>query len=258
MDMIDEVKKSISATLYERTTSPLFGTFFFSWCVWNWKIVVALFFTTNAELKTTKFEYIDNNLLNIYDGLIFPIISTLLILTLYSWLSEQAYKLWLIFDKRKNDYKNTIENQKLLTIEQSIRLRLEIAKKEEAFENIIKDKEELIRALKVENAELLKNAKNKSESVGKDISNVNSQKLQEAELNQFFENKEAVQYFEKIANYIQHGWEFDSKIADNVASFYIAHDLIVKSGRSGIYDLTEKGKKYLREYFAKKTKPNNV
>ncbi|MEO8234966.1 MAG: hypothetical protein ABI549_06080 [Flavobacterium sp.] len=35
---MEEIKKSISAILYERTTSPLFGTFIFSWLLWNWKI----------------------------------------------------------------------------------------------------------------------------------------------------------------------------------------------------------------------------
>ena len=87
--MIDDIKKSISATLYERTTSPLFGAFFFSWVVWNWKIIIALFFTTSKELKVTKFEYIDSNLLNLFEGLIYPAISTVLILTLYAWISEQ-------------------------------------------------------------------------------------------------------------------------------------------------------------------------
>lgn len=127
--MIDEFKKSISATLYERTTSPLFGTILFSWNVWNWKIILGIFFTTTKELKTTKFEYIESNLLNIYDGLLYPVISTVLILTVYSWLAEQAYRSWLYFDKRKNDHKNSIEKQKLLTLEQSMKLRVELANK---------------------------------------------------------------------------------------------------------------------------------
>jgi len=248
--MIDDFKKSISATLYERTTSPLFGTFLFSWIVWNWKIILALFFTTTEELKMTKFEYIDLKLLNVYDGLIFPIVSTLLILTLYAWLAEQAYKLWLFFDKRKNDFKNAIEKQKLLTVEQSMKLRLELSKKEEEFEKLIKDKEELIASLRIENSEL--QTKFNSEEINIDNVISSEQKIREAngEIEKFFKNDAAVSYFEDITNYIQKGWSFDSDvIPDNITSFYFAHNLIEITSRNGIFKFTEKGKEYLREFF---------
>lgn len=248
--MIDEFKKSISSILYERTTSPLFGTFLFSWIVWNWKIVLVLFFTNTKELKTTKFEYIDSNLLNIYDGLIYPIISTILILTVYSWLAEQAYRLWLYFDKRKNDHKNSIEKQKLLTLEQSMKLRVELANKEESFEKLIKDKDDLITALKNENSELttrLSEISNNRKQI--ELTDSNSSK-DKKEMDEFFSNQNAVNHFEEIANYIQHNWQFSNEaIPDRIASYYIAHDLIKKGSGSGRYDFTEKGKNYLKEYF---------
>ena len=252
--MIDEIKKSISATLYERTTSPLFGTFFFSWSVWNWKIIIALFFTTAEELKMTKFEYIDINLLNVYDGLIYPIISTIIILTLYAWVSEQAYRLWLYFDKRKNDHKNTIEKQKLLTIEQSMKLRLELSKQEDSFENLIKDKEELITALKNEISELQSKFNNSDEINIDNIISGNENILKEdKDLEKFFNNENAVMYFEVVANYVQHGWTFDSeKIPDSITSYFIAHNLIQNTSRNGAFEFTEKGKEYLREYFDRK------
>jgi hypothetical protein len=252
--MIDEIKKSISATLYERTTSPLFGTFFFSWSVWNWKIIIALFFTTAEELKMTKFEYIDINLLNVYDGLIYPIISTIIILTLYAWVSEQAYRLWLYFDKRKNDHKNTIEKQKLLTKEQSMKIRLELSKQENSFENLIKDKEGLITALKNEISELQSKFNNSDEINIDNIISGNENILKEdKDLEKFFNNENAVTYFEVVANYVQHGWGFDSeKIPDNITSYFIAHNLIQNTSRNGVFEFTEKGKEYLREYFDRK------
>lgn len=253
--MIDEIKRSISATLYERTTSPLFGTFFFSWSVWNWKILIALFFTTSAELKTTKFEYIDTNLLNLLDGLVYPVISTILILTIYSWLSEHAYRLWLFFDKRKNDYKNEIEKQKLLTIEQSMKLRLEIARKEESFEKLLREKEELIQALKNENSELLESINLKSDNLEKVVLDGKLAKQESEDMNLFFEYEEAIRYFDEIANYVQHNWKFENEsIPDKIASYYIAHGLIEKSGGAALYDFTEKGKKYLKEHFYRRTK----
>jgi len=252
--MLDEIKKSISATLYERTTSPLFGTFFFTWVIWNWKIIMVLFFTTSIELKTTKFEYINDNLLNILNGLIYPIISTIVILTLYAWLSEQAYRLWLFFDKRKSDYKNEIEKHKLLSVEQSMKLRIEIANKEESFENIIKDKEQLISALKSEIKELATRLKTLNDLNAEKNSILENSNDGINERDQFFENAEAASYFEHIANYVQHNWIFESKqIPDRITSYYIAHDLISKGNHAGTYDFTEKGKIYLREYFRRKT-----
>ncbi len=248
--MIDEFKKSISATLYERTTSPLFGAFIFSWAVWNWKIIIALFFTTSEELKTTKFDYIDTNLLNIYDGLIFPVISTIFILTVYAWVSEQAYRLWLFFDKRKNDYKNEIEKNKLLTVEQSMKLRLELSKKEESFENLIKDKDDIISALKNENSELQSKFNSDEINIDNLLSSQENENKTNGDMEKFFKNDSAVSYFNEVANYVQHGWSFDNeKIPDYVTSFYIAHNLIESTSQSGVFILTEKGKEYLREYF---------
>lgn len=247
--MIDEIKKSISATLYERTTSPLFGTFFFSWSVWNWKIIIALLFTTAEELKMTKFEYIDINLLNVYDGLIYPIISTIIILTLYAWVSEQAYRLWLYFDRRKNEHKNTIEKQKFLTKEQSMKLRLELSKQEDSFENLIKDKEELITALKNEISEL-QSKFNSSDNIISGSENI----LKEVKsLEKFFNNENAVAHFEEVAKYVNHGWTFDSeKIPDSITSYFIALELIQDTSRNGAFEFTDKGKEYLKEYFDRK------
>ena len=255
--MLDEIKKSISATLYERTISPLFGSFFFSWVVWNWKIIIVLFFTNSSELEVTKFEFIDQNLLNIWAGLIYPILSTIFILTFYSWLSEQSYRLWLYFEKRKNEHKNRIENQKLLTIEQSMKLRLELARKEETFENLIRDKEELIQALKSENAKLLEIQKEKPKRTIEEQNLLDFENFEKKEIDKFFLNQEAVSYFEQIAKNVQHNWEFnDNNIPHSVTSYYIAHDLIERSNAPGRYKFTKKGKEYLKEYFNRKATTN--
>lgn len=248
--MIDEIKKSISATLYERTTSPLFGTFFFSWILWNWKIIIVLFLTESSELCTTKFEYIDTNLLDFKIGFLYPAISTIVILTVYAWLSEQAYRLWLVFDKRKNNYKNKIEKQKLLTVEQSMKLRLQIANSEEEFNNIIKDKDELISALKNDNKLLLEQS-NKDKNT-KNI--VYTKKTSKDEFADFFSNEDATNHFEKISTIIVRNTPLHSAgIPDKIISFYVVHDLIFLDDEShGTYSLSDKGKKYLKEYYRRK------
>lgn len=207
---MDDFKKSVNSILYEKTTSPLFGAFFFSWIVWNWKILLVLFFTESSELEMTKFEYIDKNLLSIWISLINPIISTALILTLYSWLSEKAYMLWLYFNKRKIDHKNKIEKTKLLTKEQSMKLRLELSNKEDSFENLLNEKEELITALKNELAEIKAdiqeiNIVEKSTTLEEDlkdqtsiyIEKLKAKKLQESFLEFSLKNLKSKQYYHK-------------------------------------------------------------
>jgi len=252
--MIDEIKKSISATLYERTTSPLFGTFLFSWILWNWKIILVLFATNSQELETTKFEYIENNLLNYSSGIIYPVASTILILTLYAWLAEKAYQLWLYFDKRKLDLKNEIEKNKLLTLDQSIKLRLEISKKEESFDNLLKEKEKLIQVLRAENSELLKqNSQNEIINTS-DVKEDFNQDYSD-EIRSFFKNEDAVAYIEDVAQYVQYGWSMDSeKIPENILTYYLAFDIIQKVNDNGVFEFTPIGKQVLREYF--KTKHN--
>jgi hypothetical protein len=247
--MIYDIKKSISATLYERSVSPLFGSFFFTWIIWNWKIILILFLTESDELKMTKIEYIDLKLLNFYDGLLYPIISTIILLTVYAWLSEQAYRLWLYFDKRKNDYKTSNENKKLLTIEQSMKLRLQLSNQEEGFANLLKEKEALIDALKKEKTKLL--SKTNSEEIN--IENLISEKDKTININKdlenFLNNKYVTSFFESVANYVQKGRAFDStEIPDTVTSHFLAYNLIENTTGSR-FKFTEKGKEYLKKYF---------
>lgn len=258
---LDDIRKSISSTLYEKTTSPLFGTFLFSWILWNWKIIIVLFFTASYELEITKFEYIDINLLNILEGLLYPFISTLIILTIYSALSVQAYRLWLYFDKLKSKYKNENEKDKLLTVEQSMKLRVQFSNQEDSFKNLINEKEELISALKNKISELNNESKDEVLSSSNESSELTltdpqiTKSAKERNLDDFFTYKTAVNYFEQVSILIQNKRPFgEEQIPDSVISYYIAHDLIVSSDDYGRYDFSTKGRDYLREYYRRSVK----
>ena len=85
--MFDELKKSISALLYERTTSPLFGTLVVSWSVWNWKIIYLTFFISEKELiGKNKIEYIIENYNDNFNLYWFPLISTTILITLIPFI----------------------------------------------------------------------------------------------------------------------------------------------------------------------------
>ncbi|MCP4460990.1 MAG: hypothetical protein GY816_23665 [Cytophagales bacterium] len=52
--IFDETRKSINSALYERVSSPLYGTLIISWLVWNWEIVYLTFFVNESRIEMTK------------------------------------------------------------------------------------------------------------------------------------------------------------------------------------------------------------
>ncbi|PKG77092.1 hypothetical protein CXF80_01450 [Shewanella sp. Actino-trap-3] len=42
--MIKEITNSFKAALYQRVSSPLYGTYIFSWILYNWLIVLPFIF----------------------------------------------------------------------------------------------------------------------------------------------------------------------------------------------------------------------
>ncbi|HRG07570.1 MAG TPA: hypothetical protein PLJ08_03255, partial [Cyclobacteriaceae bacterium] len=124
---MDEIRKSINAILYDRIVSPLSGSFVISWCIINWKIFYATIFHSSSELKKNKIEFVVDEL-NIYTSFIWPLVSTIILLTIYPRISEYAYQLSLYYRGRKRKLKNKYEESQLLTLEQSIEIRLQLKK----------------------------------------------------------------------------------------------------------------------------------
>ncbi len=131
--MIDDIKKSFNEIIYERTTSPFYGTLISSWIIWNWKILYLTFFISEKKITTNKIDFIIANYSQIEHILIYPLISTFLLLTVIPFIANGAFWISLRFTKWKVDQKNYIDKKQLLTVEQSIELREEIAKQEERY-----------------------------------------------------------------------------------------------------------------------------
>ncbi|MEQ8582019.1 MAG: hypothetical protein RIC30_03960 [Marinoscillum sp.] len=145
--MISELRQSINATLYERVSSPLYGTLIISWIIWNWEIVYLTFFVSESSLEVTKLKFISDNYLNIHDLITFPILTSIFLLTVMPFASNGAYYLSLLFKKWRTDKRNLIENKQLLSIEKSIALREEIRSQEEKFDKLLDTKNEEIKIL---------------------------------------------------------------------------------------------------------------
>lgn len=152
--MLSEFRKSISAVLYERMTSPLYGTLIISWLIWNWKIVYLTLFISESSIDSTKIDYIIENYCNIHALVTLPLISSALLITVVPFISNGAYWLSLKFDKWRSDKKNEIERSKLLTLEQSIQIRNEMSEQEEKFKKSLDGNENEIKILKGQVVEL--------------------------------------------------------------------------------------------------------
>ena len=159
---VEDIQKSIKASLYERVSSPLIGTFIFSWCLINWRILGYLFFNNNTDSKKSKIELIENYINHNTNSwwilklelFFYPLISSIIIITVIPYFTEKAFKVSQWYKARKINIKLKSEDKTILSLEESIKLRLKIRnlqnefndatyKKDEENSNLIQEHENL-------------------------------------------------------------------------------------------------------------------
>jgi hypothetical protein len=135
---MDEFIKSIKAFLYDRTVSPLFGAYLSAWSVWNYKVFIVLL-DGKAELST-KLDFLDKyfgpqihivgNTLYIsgwfYSGVFWPTLLTIFYLFGYPKLAKPVFETSLQNQIDLRKAKQEKEKQRLLSVEESIKLTAEI------------------------------------------------------------------------------------------------------------------------------------
>lgn len=214
--MFDELKKSISAILYERTTSPLFGSFVVSWSVWNWKILYLTVFISEDRLPTHKIDYILQNYWNWVHLFWLPLFSTLILLTIVPFFSNGAYWLSILFDDWKVRKKRIVENSQQLTLAQSIKIKSEALESEKRFLEVLQDKELEIEQLKRLVQETKDTQTIQTTVVAEKISD-NVDQLVEKIMN----NKELLQSYETIIHAIQKSYPLvNQPISSLMISFF--------------------------------------
>ncbi|WP_417619837.1 hypothetical protein [Oceanihabitans sediminis] len=240
--MIEEIKKSINSILYERVSSPLFGTFIVSWLIWNWKICYLTFFVDSDKIELNKIDYIIKNFSQIEYLIWYPIISTIILITIIPFASNGAYWLNLWFSQWKIDKKKIVEKKQLLTIEQSIQLREQVSDMEKRFDNLLSNKNNEIKQLELTIDELRQsNEKVKSTPTS---SKTNEKEIKELAL-RINQNTELKNALDKINFYIQGGYTGiaqDQKLSSKLLNYFESNDIISNSGK-GMYELTNIGKK---------------
>lgn len=173
--MIADVSKTIKVILYERITSPLFGTFVLAWCGWNWRIIV-LFLTDSSMAVIKKFQYLDTELypsssVSIIHGLLLPVITTLFFIYIYPWFARKVYGYWREQQNELKKLQVEKDGEKPLTKEEAQKItnqallsELQYQEEREKREARIKDLESLIKSLQVKNDHDLDRTENISPS----------------------------------------------------------------------------------------------
>jgi hypothetical protein len=243
--MIDNIKKSLSGILYERTSSPFYGTLIVSWLIWNWKIVYLTLFISESKLKSDKISYITENLSDFHTLITNPLISTLILLTIIPFISNGAYWLNLKFDNWRKNKKSEVEKKQLLSLEQSIEIREQLLNQENRFEKLLENKNVEIRQLKA----IIEDSKTnqlETEKVNPDKAKKHlnfeeiSMKIKEID-------KDLVA-FQKILEFMQSGFGITdrSDIPSKLVTLLEINDIISQKS-PGRYTITQNGKELAKK-----------
>jgi len=242
--MINEIKKSFNEIIYERTTSPFYGTIIISWLIWNWRILYLTFFISEERIELNKIDYILANYSNTNHILVFPLLSTIALLTIIPFVSNGAFWLSLKFNKWKVDQKNIVDKKQLLSIEQSIELREEISKQEERFAKLVESKNLEITQLQLQIDEFkqkmsqdkLDNKLNDKESISDELKSL-SERIKN--------NQSEMQQYEMALTLIQGGSPLTdrSDVSSKFITLLESYD-IIENKVNGVYKITAKGKQF--------------
>lgn len=148
--MFDELFKSIRATLYDRASSPLLGSFIVSWLVWNHRMIMVIF---SGMSVTEKFSYIDTVLYQrdfwYYfwrDLFCYPLFTAIAFILLYPYPAKWVYHFSRYQNKLLKDVKKAVEGSTLLTLEESNYIRRQMDAVKEKSETELKRKDnEIVR-----------------------------------------------------------------------------------------------------------------
>lgn len=240
--MLDEIRKSINSSLYERTRSPLYGTLIISWSIWNWKLFYYVFTVNSKTPVFTRIDCIQTTITSNWTLYFGPAISTIIILVAFEFFANYAYWLHIYYKTWRANKKIKTEGKQLLTYEQSLKLRGDIRLKEEEYEKLIQEKELQIKVL--QDTIKISNTPENNEIDEKEITN---QQVQEKKVDMLFKKLKEEDKLEKFKEYcvdILNVTSIDSTIP--LVKEFVTLGLIVRKtstfGDKYYYTLTETGR----------------
>ncbi len=173
--MLSDILESTKQSLLERLSNPLISSFCISWCLWNWKFLVILFSDATVSqtfqlASTIAFPSIWSCVLK---GFLLPLLSSAIYIFLLPYPSQIVYAFTLKQQKKSNEVKQQIQNETLLSVEDSIRLK-------EEFREYERQSKEKIQTLNDEIA-LLSSQKDKTRQQKKNAAPINVQSFKPTE-----------------------------------------------------------------------------
>jgi len=176
--MLKEFYQSIRATLYERSTSPLTGTFALAWISFNWRPVL-IAAMSNRPIED-RISYIEQHYISWKEGLVFPFAVSLAIIFIYPKASTFVFKLWEREKLARTELRRSLQRLGTLSPTQTATL-LETLENQETRYIELQGKKVL------EAKELQKTLAGKEELIQKYLDEINNEKAASAILQKNFE-----------------------------------------------------------------------
>lgn len=184
--MINELKDSLLNEFEKRFKNPFLWAFVLAWIFWNWDFLYVSLFLDEKYVSllpqiwntfSTKFEYIkNNNLVNIYKFVIYPLSSSFILILFIEWLTT-----WLnLFISR---IKNKILWYELLTKEQSLKIKNDLVESKHNTNELLSKKNEEILLLNSKISELDSKIDNEVSIKLKKVEEKNLKRIEELEDN---------------------------------------------------------------------------
>ncbi|RZR46040.1 hypothetical protein D8T57_08850 [Vibrio vulnificus] len=142
--MLSDSYNSLKLYLYDKNTSPLFGSLLVSWLAWNYKFILLLLSNLSYQEKLNMIDLIyGSNYEQYVTGIVGPIATALIYIFLFPIPSKFVFEYSLKRQDELNKIKQDINNNQLISLEKSQSLRkkiseLNIEHAKESEENEIK------------------------------------------------------------------------------------------------------------------------
>ena len=248
--MVNDYKNSFNSILNERLTSPFYGTLIISWLIWNWRIIYLTIFVSEKNIKEDKISYIMENFSDIEHILIYPLISTVLLILIIPFITNGAYWVSLLFNQWKTNKRNEVQKKELLTLEQSISLREQIKFQEKRFEDLLEDKNLRIKQLETQIQSLKDSSDSPEDNGEKILEDIQPIKFEDSKnLSELIRNDPKLKEgFQKISFMIQRRLrlrDISEPPNTEMVNFFLSNDMI-EGNEEGKYDFTKFGKNVAR------------
>tara|TARA_A200000113_G_scaffold63689_1_gene54765 strand:+ start:382 stop:1149 length:768 start_codon:yes stop_codon:yes gene_type:complete len=152
MSFIDDIVNSVKAELYDRSVSPLMGSFIISWLLWNYKFVLLIFSNIAIDEKFSQIDklYTNYDTEGIWFWLLLPLITTLIHIYLYPIPAKYVFKHARNKQRELKEIKTQIEDETPLTKEEARDIKRQLALLQIEHEKELERKDSEIEGLKNE------------------------------------------------------------------------------------------------------------